>query len=66
LSIENNSQVVFRTIAGRNLFTGVINKKSAKIKACEPKEGPVKYKLKFTAVVTTGNADGDKFAVEHL
>lgn len=48
------------------MFTGVIAQKSAKIKTCEQKEnGPVKYKSKFTAVVTTGS-EAEKFAIEHL
>lgn len=44
----------------------MIAQKSAKIKACEQKEGgPVKHKAKFTAVVATGK-EGEKFAIEHL
>ena len=65
LSIENQAQIVFRTLAGRVLFTASINKKSAKIKVCEQTgTGLLKHKIKFTAVVATPEAG--KIAVEHL
>jgi S-ribosylhomocysteine lyase LuxS involved in autoinducer biosynthesis len=70
LSIETGSQVVYRTLAGRNLFNGIINKGSAKIKQCERVAGkPVKYKIKFTAVVEAPLKEGETkkaYAVEHL
>ena len=54
LSIENKSQIVFRTLAGRVLFTGILAKKSGKVKICEQeKDKALKFKIKFTAVVTT-------------
>ena len=62
LSIENSAQVVYRTLTGRVLFSGMIAKKSAKIKRCEPAG---KHKLKFTALVAS-KAEGEKFAIEHL
>ena len=65
LSIENQTQIVFRTLAGRVLFTGSISKKCAKIKVCE-KNGTnmLKHKIKFAAFVNAPEAG--KIAVEHL
>lgn len=68
LSIENETTVVYRTLAGRTLFSGLIVAKSAKVKQCEREEGkPIKYKVKFTCMVTAAQNDDKKsYAIEHL
>ena len=61
--------MIYRTLAGRSLFSGIIAKKSARIKQGERVEGKsVKHKLKFTAVVTARAEEGEKahMVIEHL
>ena len=68
LSIENKNQIVFRTLAGRQVFTGIITQKTAKIKQVDDPK-PNKFKAKFTAVVqgVAWLASTEKsMAIEHL
>jgi hypothetical protein len=64
LSIElqqNVLMVVFRSLAGSNLFNGIINKKSAKIKKVEKAQ---QWRLKFTLAVAASTTT--KFDLEHV
>ena len=63
LSIEETSganHLVFRTLTGMNLFTGILNKSAAKIKVVEKMQ---KHRLKLTVVVIDASK---KIQVEHL
>lgn len=63
LSIEEASganHLVFRTLTGNALFTGILNKSAAKIKVVEKER---KQRLKLTVVVMDASK---KIQIEHL